>query len=447
MTARIGGGDAFAARIAGVFGTRVVAFLFLVAASFLMARLLGPDGRGVYSTVTTNVAMLFTFAQLGLPSAVTYFSGGGRSIASLRRATILLTIGISAVFIALSIALLPVLDKTIAQTATASELMVGLAALPVLLASGMGGGILYGRHQTRNYNIIQVGQAAGILAAVIILVWVLHLGVMGALLAYVCVNAIAVGAMLLEVRRVERREGPAERDVGYRELLGYSLRIYPGSITTYFNYRADVLLLNALGVASGPIGLYAVAVQFAELLFYVPDSIATIFYPTVAGATREEADPLARSVTRFTVLLAAVGGALLLPAAIIAIVIILPQYLGSIAPLVILLPAVLSLSVSKVLAGYLSGLGRPGAATTAASTAMVVNLGLNLVLIPVAGIVGAALASLVSYTVHALIMVTFSVRISGHGPTEFVLPGRSEIARLRKGVGVVAMRVRTRAAA
>lgn len=445
MTAHVGGSEAFATRIAGVFGTRVTAFFFAVAASFLMARLLGPDGRGVYGTVTTFVGMLFTFAQLGLPSAVTYFAGGGRSVASLRRAAILLTIGVSVAFLAAAIALLPLFDRTIAQTATFSELLLGLAALPILLASGMAGGILYGRHATRNYNLIQLGQAVATLLGVVLFVGMLRLGVMGALLGYVLVNGLATTAVLLEVGRLQRRSPPGDPPVRYRELLGYSMRLYPASVTSYFNYRADVLLLNAFGIAAGSIGLYAVAVQFAELLFYVPDSIATIFYPTIAGAPREDADRLARSVTRFTVLVALVGSLALFPVAAVTILLILPQFVGSLLPLLILLPGVLSLSVSKVLAGYLSGLGRPGAATTAATTAMIVNLAINLVLIPLVGIAGAALASLVSYSLHATIMVAFATRISGHGAREFLVPGRGEISRLRQGLGFALARVRRRA--
>jgi O-antigen/teichoic acid export membrane protein len=447
VTAHVGGSEAFATRILGVFGTRVTAFLFGVTATFLMARLLGPDGRGVYGTVTTFVGLLFTFAQLGLPSAVTFFAGGGRSVASLRRATLLLTVGISIVVLAVSVALLPVFDRTIAQTATYQELLLGLAALPLLLSNGMAGGILYGRHATRNYNLIQVGQAMATLLGVVLFVGMLRLGVMGALLGYVVVNALAAAAVLLEVRRLEHRGPTADPPVRYRELMGYSLRLYPASVTSYFNYRADVLLLNAFGIGAGPIGLYALAVQFAELLFYIPDSISTIFYPTIAGAPREDADRLARSVTRFTVLLALVGAVLLFPAATIAIVVLLPKFVGSLVPLLILLPGVLSLSLSKVLAGYLSGLGRPGAATTAATTAMLVNLVLNVLLIPVAGIAGAAFASLVSYSLHATIMVTFAVRISGHSAREFLVPGRAEVGRLRQGLDVAIARVRQRAAA
>ncbi|TAM72491.1 MAG: hypothetical protein EPN50_04150 [Chloroflexota bacterium] len=446
MTAHVGGSDAFATRILGVFGTRVTAFLFAVAASFLMARLLGPDGRGVYGTVTTFVGLLFTFAQLGLPSAITYFAGRGRSVTSLRRATILLSLGVSIAVLAVSVALLPIFDRTIAETASYDELLLGLAALPVLLSNGMAGGILYGRHETRNYNLIQVAQAMATLLGVVLFVGILRLEVMGALLGYVLVNVVAGAALLLEVRRFEGRSPTTERPVRYRELLSYSTRLYPASVTSYFNYRADVLILNAFGIAPGPIGLYAVAVQFAELLFYVPDSISTIFYPTIAGAPREDADRLARSVTRFTVLLALAGSVLLFPAAAVTIVIILPQFVGSLLPLLILLPGVLSLSLSKVLAGYISGLGRPGAATTASLAAMLVNVTLNVLLIPIAGIAGAACASLVSYSLHATIMLAFAVRISGHSAKEFLVPGRAEVGRLRQGLDLVVARLRQRMA-
>lgn len=439
MTEATGGSDAFVTRIAGVFGARLVGFLFGVTASLLMSRWLDRAGQGGYTTVITLVSLLFTFGQLGLPSAVTFFASRGRSIASLRRDAVRLTVAISAATIVIAVLLMPAFLASIARSATMGEVLLGLVALPILLSGSLGGAILYGRRAIRVYTLIQVAQAAISLVSIVLLVGLLGLGVSGAVGAYILSNGLGAAATLLEVRRLDRRTSePMAPQAAPSELLLYGARLYPASITSYFNYRADVLLLNALRVSDADIGLYGRAVNFAELLFYLPDSIGAIFYPTVAASSDSDAHRIAPAVARFTVLMALLGGLALLPASYVVIVIVLPRFLGSMLPLAILLPGIVSLSLSKVLSSYISGLGRPGSATIAATIAMAVNLGCNLWLIPFAGIAGAAAASLVSYSVHAAIMVVFASRVSGLPITDFVVPRRAEFRRIVDVLQVVA---------
>ena len=82
---RTGNESVFARRVAGVFATRVLQFGSTIAVAFLLARLLGPEGRGAYSLLLLLPSTLFALAQFGLPSAVTYYAGSGRSLPSLMR--------------------------------------------------------------------------------------------------------------------------------------------------------------------------------------------------------------------------------------------------------------------------------------------------------------------------------------------------------------------------
>ena len=438
-TGTVPGSGVFVTRVAGVLGARLLGFVFAVTASLLMSRWLDRSGQGGYTTVTTLVSLLFTFGQLGLPSAVTFFASRGRSIASLRRHTIRLTVVISAV----AVLLMPLFLATIARSATMGELLLGLLAVPILVSASLGGAILYGRRAIRAYAIIQVAQAAISLLAVIALVGVLGLGVTGAVGAYLLSNGVGAVAIFIEVRHLDRRTPEGSTTEGSAsELINYGARLYPSSITSYFNYRADVLLLNAMRISNADIGLYGRAVNFAELLFYLPDSIGAIFYPTVAASSETYAHRMAPAVARFSVLLAILGGLALLPIAYVVILVVLPRFLGSMIPLVILLPGIVSLSLSKVLSSYISGLGRPGAATIAATIAMAVNIVSNLWLIPIAGIAGAATASLISYSVHAAIMVLFASRVSGLPIVAFIIPQRAEFQRIVDVTRTIADRVR-----
>jgi Na+-driven multidrug efflux pump len=106
------------------------------------------------------------------------------------------------------------------------------------------------------------------------------------------------------------------------------------------------------------------------------------------------------------------------------------------------MPGIVALSLSKVLASYTSGVGRPTPTAIAAIVALTLNIAANLILIPRWGIVGASASSLISYTCHASILLVMASRMAKVSPLAFVLPRSAEFARLRRGLasGVTLMR-------
>jgi O-antigen/teichoic acid export membrane protein len=332
---------------------------------------------------------------------------------------------------------LPALQPVLFSTAPLDLLRVAMLALPIQLAASFFGSILWGRQLVRPYSRVLAIQSVGWLLAVIGLVGVGGLGVPGALAGYLLVTgggAVAVAMLVLRHRAAETigeaGEGAARETVGAGALLGYGLRLYPAGLTTFLSYRADLFLLSALLGDAAAIGLYSLAVSLAEITFQVPDLVATLFYPRFAGSERADADRMAPSMARFTLLVTAIAALALIPMAWLAIRLVLPSFEESLLPFLILLPGTVALGVSKVLSGYISGLGRPEPVSVIAVVAMGVNLVLNLVLIPRFGIAGAALSSMASYGLHAILTIGLASRLSGARYREFITPGRAEIRRL-----------------
>jgi O-antigen/teichoic acid export membrane protein len=438
--------DSFSSQVARVYATRLVQFGCTVAVAFLLARLLGPDGRGVYALLLLLPSTLFALGQLGLPSAITYFAGGGRSLGSLVRAALGLGAALSGGVLLVSLVVLPPLQPILFSAAPLDLLRVAVLAFPIQVVATFFGSMLWGRQLVRPYSRVLALQSLAWLAAVAGVVGIADLGVAGALASYLLVTgAGAVAVVTIVLRRSAREDAePAEplepaaarelraprRPVRAGELLGFGLRLYPAGVTTFLSYRADLFLLSALLGDAGAIGLYAMAVSLAEITFQVPDSVATLFYPRVAGSTRADADRMAPAMARMTLLITLLAALALLPIAWLAIRILLPGFEGSLLPFAVLLPGTVALGLSKVLSGYISGLGLPGPVSVIAATALGVNLVCNVALIPALGIAGAALSSLVSYTVHALLTVRLAGRLSGSPFGAFVSPGRGEVQRL-----------------
>lgn len=416
----------FAKRVASVLATRVTLFVMAFASSILLSRLLGTDGKGHLVAVVMLPGMLGAVGMLGLPSAVNYFAGRGVSITSLIRASYMFTSILSIGLVSVVWISLPWLESSILSLAPDNLLRVILLTVPLGMLAAFGGSILYGRQAVRVYNLIQISLAVLSLVSLVILVGILRLGVNGAVAGMVLVSALMAIAVTVATRRLGRAS-PGGAPASLREMVSYGARLYPASLSGYFSYRADTYIIQALTLPASALGLYSQAVTIAELVFYVPDSITTLFLPRVAGSTPEESNVLVGRVGRLTMLLTVVVALCLIPAAFIGIHVVLPRFVDCLPAFLVLLPGVVSLSVAKVMTSYVNGRGHPGLVAIGTVASLVLNVALNLVLIPRFGIVGASLSSLVSYTFQAAMAVVFASRLSGQSPLSLFLPGTAEV--------------------
>ncbi len=439
MTATPAGGNPFARRVATVFGAKIVVFGLSLVTTLVVSRLLGREGKGAYVAVTSLPALVGTIGVFGLPSAINFYSARGSSVRGLLLASIAFVAVISTVSIGLLWLTLPWLEKSIfsavAQGVGAAAgdnlLRLILIAVPAGMLASFAGTILYGRHEVKLYTSIMVGQAIATLVILVFLVGVLRLGVPGAVGGSVAISSLGAVVVLVAVRHVSVRH-PDGAPASIRSLVSYGFRAYPAGITGYFNYRADVFLIQALMLNSvGPLGSYSIAVTMAELIFYIPDSVTTIFLPTIAGSTPEQADATLARVSRLTMLVTVSCALGLIPVAWIGIHLLLPQFSDCLPAFLVLLPGVVSLSLSKVMTSYLAGRGRLAPFSIGAAITLALNLAANVILIPQFGIVGAATASLVSYTAMAVMMLAVVSRVSRQSPLDLVVPRKEEFSVLR----------------
>ena len=428
-------GGAFARRVASVFSTQVTLFVLAFATSFLAARILGKDGKGAYGAITTFPAFLSAFAMLGLPSAVNYFAGRGVTLGSLIRISYALTAVLAGIALLVVWIALPVFETSILSGAAGYDDMLRLilVTIPFSFLTAFGGSILYGRQAVKRYNLIQLATAAFTLVWIVVTLGILHHGVRYAVAGSVIVSIATTVLVMATVHRLDR--SATTQPMSLRRLAGYSARTYPANLSGYFSYRADTYILQAVDASAtsgsaGPYGLYTMAVTMAEVLFYVPNAVATLFLPRVAGATVEESSVMVGRVGRITTLITVAAAIALAPAGVLAIHLILPDFVDCLPAFLVLLPGVVSLSVGKVMTSFIGGRGRPGTIAAGSMISVGLNVALNLVFIPAFGIVGASAASLVSYTVQAAIAVFFAARISGKPPLSLFVPGRAEVALL-----------------
>ena len=207
---------------------------------------------------------------------------------------------------------------------------------------------------------------------------------------------------------------------------------------SFLGSRLDVFIIN-LFVGATEVGYYAVAVSLAEMLLRVPMAFAFVLFPKTAGSDPETAKQFTSKVARLTGFITVVIAVGLFFASRFLITMLYgKEFLPALYPLWILLPGMVGVSYSQVIFSDLGGRGKPYYGTIAASFALLVTIGIDLLLIPRWGILGAAIASSLSSLTNATVAIIAYLRLTGIRLPDVLLVQRKDItASLKTGRDMV----------
>lgn len=418
--------DTFSDRVVLLFATQIFGAGLGIINGILLARLLGPALKGDYYLLILVPSTAVVLLQLGLPAAISYFAARGRTAGLVVKALVL-TGALTLTALVVLWAILPLLEEVILHGIDSSLVLLAFLALPLALNSTLMAGIVMGRQAVRWYAAVNTLYPIVTTALLVLVLGGLGALLLGALAVYLVTLAVQSVGLAIGARRAARAN-PEPGTVSYREIFRYGLPIYPGSLTNFFSYRIDAYMIAVIiPEPSEPLGFYSMAVGLAEMVFFFPNAVSTLFFPHIASLPREDADRQVPMVARVTLLITTGVALVMIPAAIGMILILLPAFEASIAPFLILLPGVVSLSVAKVVGGYMAGIGRPGINSSVAIAAFAVNVVMNLLLIPPFGIVGASAASLVSYSFNAFLITAIAARVTGASVISFWIPRPADV--------------------
>lgn len=366
------------------------------ASGILIARGLGPEGRGQFAAAMLWPVTIGTLIGLGQQHAVGYASGAKwASPRQLRRYGLRFVVMAGLPAAAVYAAAMPwVLRKQF--TAFSPALWCFVLVIPISLYGGFLHPILQGEGAFRQWNTGKVLRGAGWTAAVSLLAVVGWLTVDTLLFAQVATLGIFCCYLHAQVNR--GLEGSLPQGVAPK-IFKYGLAVYASGLTYMVNLQLDQILLTQW-VGAEPLGLYAAAASLSNALLIVPSAIGSISFSRMARATAGQA--LQKGITRQTLGLTL---ALLVPCVVLLAVagpfLVKLLYGDSFALsgrlLWVLAPAVLFLGMGQILADLLRGAGRPMLASLGAiAGAVVTALGL-LVALPRWGVWGAAWVSCAAY--------------------------------------------------
>ncbi len=415
-------------------GARVASLFIGIASAVIVARALGPAGKGEYALIVL-IPALFQFAGgLGLDQAMVYLVARRRS----ESRAIAFTIVVSAVGLGIlllggyaALTALPPYISYLGMVRVEAELIwLLILLLPVTLATQSLTSAILALERYRDYNIATIVVPVANLTLLLALVVVLDLGVAGAVVALGGASVIGLGCAAW-LFFIAAPAGPIRWAPGIvRQAVAFGSRAQVGNLAWFVHYRADMFLV---GYFAGPaaLGFYAAAVGLAEKLYLVPSAIGTVLFPRVAAADGSEARDLTPQASRYTLWLT-IGLTALLAALARPVVRGLygAEFLPSLPALWLLLPGMISLAVGRLVSADLLGRGLPGAVARVNMSAAALNIALNLWWLPIWGLAGVAMATSVSYTAATVLLVQRYRHASGARWGELLLFRRSDWADL-----------------
>jgi O-antigen/teichoic acid export membrane protein len=363
----------------------------------IVARTLGPTGRGDVAFLTTVAYLTSQLAILGIHQANVNFSGRDpRLRPALATNSVLLAAGLGVIAIAV-VALVMAIVPAAAAGSDPLLRWVALAAIPMLILQTSLVQLAVAQYGFGVVNAATLITPVGnvIINGILALLGVLSVGL--AIGVYFGGQAVATGVLALYVGRRFARFGRPDLELG-RRMLGFGLKAHGGRVMLLGNYRLDQWIVG--GVA-GPreLGLYSVAVAWSEALFLLPTALVMVQRPDLVRAAPRDAARQAATIFRaaasLTVLLA-IG--ILLAAPFLCVTLFGGDFRGSVDDLRVLALGAFGIVALKLLGNALTAQAKPLLETAAIGVSFVTILVLDVLLIPEHGGLGAAIASSVAYT-------------------------------------------------
>jgi O-antigen/teichoic acid export membrane protein len=395
----------------------------------ITARILGPTGKGALTAALLIPQLLAVLAPLGIDWASLYHLGKK----SFHRETLvrtvlgaLLILGGAGMLVCLAASY--VLRDRLFEGVSSAAVTVAVLTLPTQLALLFLGGVYKGEMRIGEANVMDMCRTGLRFLLILSALLIFRLDVLGVVLAQVVAESVVALFAFRNLGGI--RPVPLFRWDVLHKLLGFGIQMYSCSIFLYLNYRIDMFLVRSK-LDLYQTGLYATAVTLAEILWMVPTSLGTVLFPSVARAATSGGEALTLAVARSSFwVMALLCGALALGRNVVLKLAFGAQFVEAGPALLGLLPGILAMSLQFILGTALSGRGRPLPVALGAALGFVANVLLNLAWIPRYGILGASLASSVSYSLVTVVVLVAYLRISETRLKDALVLRKEDVQRL-----------------
>lgn len=392
----------------------VVGFLFTI----FQSRYLGAEIKGEVATVNSITSISSIILGLGIYHAYPYFKKtSGKDLLPVFMRISLLLLVIYSAGAALLIAFLKLNPKHIAAT----------VITPLLAYDGIVSYITLIEYPNRRSVTDMAVNLSELLLLIILWVVAPPSFVIGVIV--ITVKDIARG-LLFSIWWRKRIFVPSESIwVWIPKLVRFGFFPMLSLLMTTLNYRLDVLMLEN-NVPDSAIGVYSVGVLLAERIWMIPDALKGVMVSHLSKGKNASETAYVIRISN-TACLAIVFALIVLGKPFIDFA-FGAEYNGAYQITMILMVGVFSLIYYKLIAAYNIAMGKQMVSFFLLSIGVICNVIANLILIPVYGINGAGIASVISYTLCSVLFIVYFCRETKISFSSMMFINKEDYQRIKK---------------
>jgi len=406
------------------YSAQVVSLACSFVCSILAARMLGTYGQAELTLYNNFIAFATLLIGLGLPSTLVYFIASGKLakeyVFGLGIWIFIFMLGFVAIFIGLkNVGYLQTLLPSFVQQNTFFVLIlvvhVGMTIFNAFFAA-----ILQAENKFKTAGIIQI-----ISNIVLLILYTLKYKQIVAInllpmywIVYALCFSMSIQFSFFLVRIYQtNRSYFSIHAIPFslvKVIFSFAVLAYATNVIQFFNYKMDIWVLNYFKQSKEGIGIYALAVSLAQMIWLLPSAIQTVLFSSISQQPNKQLNyQKTLRATYFIGLYALIAACLGYFISIYFVPILFGNsFIPSVSIIQILLIGVAPFCLTMSISVYFIGTGQVKINLYAAIIGFITCLLFDLYFIPTKGIEGAAIASVISYisTLMYLLFVFYQQR-------------------------------------
>ena len=391
--------------------SRGVAIVFTFLAGIVIARYLGPSGKGILATFRSIIIILIPLGEFGIRQSTAFYLGSkehpDKDIHSSMQWLYCVASVLSVVMAMTIYHAMGLIERTSIGVA-----LIFACYIPLFLFESYHNGIFIAGKQIKKINFTATLDKLLLLFFMLILLTIFKLDIVGAALGYTLSKFIAVGFIIYWLFDMYAFN-PEFNKVIVLKLLRLGLVYAFAFFVIQMNYRLNIIIMNKL-LDSASVGIFSVGVNVAEAMRELPVAIGLVLFSRSVNWKSEERG---RALDKVKMLCRIIVVTMLGVSIFFGVIsnVLIPMLYGkdfssSVPVIWILLPGVICISLALTINLFIAGQGKPHLSLYVYIPALIVNVVFNFILIPNAGINGAAFAATFSYFLAAVIYIVIFCR-------------------------------------
>lgn len=387
----------------------------------ILGNYFGAPGLGAYTMILVIYLIASTLGGIGIPATLVKYVSEFKDKKS--KVNKLVSCGVinSLILGLILTAIIFVISDTLESIFNISNLSVLLRIValifPFLLINNALMNVLNGLRKMRLYAVAEIFRRGSILIFTFIFVF-LGFGVKGAVWGLVIPAAITT-ALLLLISKDYLYLSLSKFVETSKTLFSFGSKVFAANILGTINTRADMLFIGFF-LLDKDVGIYAVAVMFVHFIMIIPQAVQRITYPAIselwAKNSHKAIENMVNKTMKFTFIFLMPIGILLFFFSKDIIQLIYfnrphDEFLPAITPLNILIIGVIIRGPLVSVGAALSSIGKPEYTLYVVILITITNICLNILLIPLYGINGAAVATSISFVLGAIVGIYYREKL------------------------------------